>query len=58
MHLLRRHLRPHERPSGAGMHRHLSSAWRDGAYYTQLRNGGGWLAVLPGERLVVYSWRD
>jgi len=42
----------------AGMHRRLSVAWRDGAYYTQLRNGVGWLVVLPGERLVVYSWRD
>ncbi len=43
---------------GAGMRRRLSAAWQDGAYYTQRTHGGGWLVVLPAERLVVYSWWD
>lgn len=43
---------------GAGLRRRLATAWRDGAYYTQQSAGGGWLVVLPSERLVVYSWWD
>lgn len=43
---------------GAGMRRRLSTAWRDGAYYTRKSTGRAWLVVLPAERLVVYSWWD
>lgn len=43
---------------GAGMRRRLSTAWRDGAYYTRTTTGRAWLVVLPDERLVVYSWWD
>ena len=43
---------------GSGMRRRLSTAWQDGAYYTEKTTGGAWLVVLPHERLVVYSWWD